>query len=109
MTATTTVPLTIRPEAAARVAELGRQTELEHILEHVRQSVPGLTRLDVELAVYDDEDTLPGVTIVATTNRSWNPADKYEDALSRWKVTTFPPEVCVIFSVALRYDTNHAG
>ncbi len=38
----TTFPVSITPEAAARVAELGMQAELERMLEHTRQTVPGL-------------------------------------------------------------------
>lgn len=38
---TASVPITITPEAAARVAKLGMQAELERMLEHTRQTVPG--------------------------------------------------------------------
>ena len=34
MSAPATVPVTITPEAAARVAELGLQAELERMVEH---------------------------------------------------------------------------
>lgn len=36
----TNVPVTIRPDAAARIAELGMQTQLQQMIEHAGQVVP---------------------------------------------------------------------
>jgi hypothetical protein len=49
MATVATVPVTISPEAALRIQQLGRQREVERMLEHARQTVPGLLGLDVQL------------------------------------------------------------
>src|SRR5579884_3757988 len=48
MSASPDVPLTITPEAAARVAELGMQKELEQMIAQVRRVVPDLAAIEVE-------------------------------------------------------------
>ncbi len=57
----TTIRITVTPEAAVRVAELGMQAELDQMLEHTRQTVPGLKSIEVqETLPYDtgDETTI---------------------------------------------------
>src|SRR4051794_24974808 len=54
MSSTVDGPVTVSPEAAARVAELGLQREFEQIVEHTRQTIPGLRRLEVTLAPAHD-------------------------------------------------------
>ncbi|SRR6266542_385143 len=104
MNQTTNVPLTVTPEAAARVAELGMQRELEQMLEHVRQAVPGLRTIAVELWDQYDLDVEPRVVILATMV-SENPVeDRTENALGRWKVTTFSPDVCRHFVILILYE-----
>ena len=92
--ATATVPLTITPEAAARVAELGMQTEFERMLEHARQTVPGLRRMRVTLEQdYEgaDED---GIAIWTFMKDRGLEHDRTEAEWGGWKVDTFPPDVC---------------
>src|SRR5262249_11592159 len=60
---TMTVPLTVTQEAAARVAELGMQREFDQMLEHMRQTVPGLLAIEVELAEPYDTGDEPRVLI----------------------------------------------
>lgn len=93
----TTIPIIITPEAAARVAELGMQAELEQMLEHTCQTVPGLRSIKVEEELpYDtDPDSSIGIWVARddphleedTTDREWG----------RWLVRTFPPDVCRYF------------
>jgi hypothetical protein len=59
----TTIPVTITPEAAARVAELGMQRELERMLEHALRSVPGLRSVEVKLELPYDTDVETSITI----------------------------------------------
>jgi hypothetical protein len=103
------VPVTITREAAARVAELGMQAELEQMLERARQVVPGLTGLHVGTTEPYDTGIEPGIGIEATTDQVWGPSDTTWKEYSRWKTTTFPPEVCLRFTLFLTPGTNHAG
>jgi hypothetical protein len=43
----------------------------------------------------------PGITVQAFVRRDFDPADKTQQELGRWKVTTFPPEVCEHFVIML--------
>jgi hypothetical protein len=49
MTAAMRLPIDVTPEAAARVAQLGMQAELESMLEHTSRTVPDLRGLRVVL------------------------------------------------------------
>ena len=103
------VPVVVEPEAAARVAELGMQPQFEQMLEHTRRSVTDLRRIDVWVAWPYDTGCEPGVAIEAIIGRPWVPEDETEDELGRWKVETFPPEVCEHFAILTQYGGDHAG
>ncbi len=106
---TTTIPVTVTPEAAERVAELGMHAELERMLEHTRQTVPGLRSIEVQLALpYDtgDETTL---LIQATRADRQLPHDPTEDEWDAWKIETFPPDVYRYFVLLTVYESSHAG
>jgi hypothetical protein len=107
--ATTTVPVTIEPEAAARVAELGMQAELERMLEHTRQTVPGLRAIDVQLALPYDTGDETSIIIQATMDNPHLEYDSTEDQLGAWKVDTFPPDVCRYFVILTVYGPTHEG
>ena len=103
-----TVPVTVSPEAAARIAELGRQAEVERMLEYVRSHVPELVRIEVVLNERYEEESPPGVAIDAYSQRPFDPADRTESELCRWMVTTFPPEVLEHLHVWHYPETVHA-
>jgi hypothetical protein len=94
MSATPTVPLTITTEAAARVAELGLQVELERMLEQVRLEVPQLRHIDVERAEPYDTGMEVGVSIRAWTGVPWQQVNDIRRPLARWRRATFSPHVC---------------
>jgi hypothetical protein len=87
------IPLTVTPEAAARIAELGFQKQVEEMIEYARQHFPKLLRIEVVLTDRYDMGGPPGVTVKGWTDRVFDPADKTQANLTRWEVTTFPPEV----------------
>src|SRR5262245_19882671 len=93
MTATPTVPMKITPEAETRLVELGLQAELKQMLEHVRQVVPQLRRIEVELVERYDTGGEPGVGVRAWCGLPWQEVNKIWWPLVRWEGTTFPPEV----------------
>ncbi|HXG08661.1 MAG TPA: hypothetical protein VNK04_02635 [Gemmataceae bacterium] len=109
MTALRTVPGTITPDAAERLAELGMHAECERMLEHARQTVPGLRAIRVVMRpVYDThEDT--GITIEAVVDKTYRPEDQPWKQWEDWFYTSFPPQVWEHFDMCPVYETGHAG
>jgi hypothetical protein len=109
MSISTTVPASITPEAADRIAELGVSAQVERMLEYVRYHIPELARIEVVLNERYDEDAPPGIAIDAYSQRPFDPADRTDSDLSRWMVTTFPPEVLEHIHVWHYREPAHAG
>jgi hypothetical protein len=98
----TAIPVTVTPEAADRVAELGLQTEFEHMLEHARQTIPGLQRIEVELAPpYDmgDEDRVRIQAFRDPATRT--PEDRTWREWIDWEISTFSPDVLRYIGVSI--------
>jgi len=88
------VPVTIEPEAAQRIAQLGFEKQVEQMIDHARQNLPGLVRIEVVLNIrYEEPDSEDGVFIEAWCNRPYDPADRTQWELGSWAVITFPPQV----------------
>ena len=108
MATTTTIPVTVTDEAATRIAELGMQQEFETMLEHTKQTAPGLRSIEVTLEYDPEEERDP--TILISPHRS--PPDCENDKTDwnwgTWFVTTFPPEVCWHFCLLSFYEENDA-
>ncbi len=103
------VPVTIRPEAAARVTELGMQEELQQMIEYARQAVPELAAIEVEVAERYDMGDEPGVSIVAYSDRAFAPEDTTSWEVRRWAVETFPPHVLQHLCILLTPGSAYAG
>ena len=93
MSAPATVPVTVTPEAAARVTALGIQAELDQMIEHTRASVAGLRKVEVVLEQPYDTGDDPYLTIRAFRPLTFRWDDPVRQEWGRWKVTTFPPDV----------------
>jgi hypothetical protein len=91
-TSTKPIPVTVTPEAAARIAELGFQTQIEQMIEHARH-LPDVVRIEVVLNERYDMGGEPGVAVEAYGTRPFDPNDTLTADLGRWEVDTFPPEV----------------
>lgn len=96
------VPVTITPDAEARIAELGMRKEMEQMIAYLRRVTPGLTAIEVEIAeCYDTRDET-GVSIIARSDRVFEPGDTTSWDSIGWAVETFPPQVlehlCILFS-----------
>ena len=93
MSSTVDGPVTISPEAAARVAELGLRREFEQILEHTRQTIPGLRRIEVTLAPPVDAGDDPRVILDAILAGRDSPQNPVTDRWRDWVLATFSPDV----------------
>jgi hypothetical protein len=104
-----TIPVTVTPQAAARVAALGMDAELQRMLEHTRRVVPGLRSIEVREALPYDTGDETTVVIDAIRDNPHLPDDPTERAWGDWQCATFPPEVCQHFVLLCVYGPNHAG
>lgn len=103
---TTTVPVTITPEAEALVDELGYRSDLERIVDHARQTIPGLDAIEVTREDLVDEPGYPRVVITAWKPGSWSPADRTRDEFGSWYIREIPGEAAahLTFDVWFRDD-----
>jgi hypothetical protein len=110
MTIKTDIPVVIRPEAAARIEQLGIQREVEQMLEHTRQSVPGLESIEVEAWDDEFEPGQPHLSIVgwrpgcSSSGADFDPETEW----GSWFVRAFQPEVVRWFSFYICYRNEHA-
>jgi hypothetical protein len=105
----TTVSVTVRPDASARVAALGMQTELQQMIDHVRQVVPDLEAVEVEIAERYDLGGEPGVSVIAYSDRPFLPDDTTSWQIRRWAVENFPPQVLEHLCILLTPGRPNAG
>jgi hypothetical protein len=108
MATTAAIPVSITPEAAVRVGELGLERELEVMLEHTRVAVPGVHMIDVLTDEALDEEDESGLILRVWTDRPTAEDDPQEWEWQHWKVQTFPPEVCRHFVMWTVHGSNHA-
>jgi hypothetical protein len=94
-----TIPVRVADDAAARVAELGMQRELEQMIEHARQTARGLKGIQV-LLEYDPVHPTDPPEVVIWVHDDVSPegaaADKTLQKWAEWLVHTFPPEVTLM-------------
>jgi hypothetical protein len=109
MTTSATVPVTVTPEAAARIATLGFQAQVNRILDYARQHLHDLDRIEVELHDRYDLGDEPVLAIEAYGRRPFDPADKSENEMDHWIVREFPPEVLEHLVTHCRRGEPHAG
>jgi hypothetical protein len=109
MPTVSSIPVTVTPEAAERVAELGLQTDLDRMLEHTRQTVTGLRRLDVVLDPPYDTGDEPYITIEALRDPSFRlENDPTWRQWSEWTIFHFPPDVLRHINMLILYVTDDA-
>ncbi len=99
----TTIPLTIAPEAAARVAELGLQREFDLMLDQIRKVVSGLRSIDVTLAEPYDTGDEPWVLFEVCMDNPHLPYNPAERDWGNWKIQTFHPDVHRHFVMLAHY------
>ena len=104
MATTSAVRITVSDEAAARIAELGMQREFEQMLDKAKEVVPYLRSIGVTLEYHPEEEMDPQVVIWCHRgDTDWEKDTSMSD-FTRWKVVTFPPEVCIQFVMLTVYN-----
>jgi hypothetical protein len=108
MTTAATIPVKVEPDAAEYIEQLGMRAEFERMLEHTRSIVPGLRAITVEYD-HDPSNTIgPGIIIWSHRDEPPGP-DGVDNDWGRWKVTTFPTEVCLQFVMLSAYGGGGNG
>ena len=103
------LPVTVTPEAAARIAALGLQARVDRMIAYARQNLPDLVRIDVVLNERYDMGGEPGVAIEAYSQRPFDPVERIPGKLAEWVVDHFPPEVLEHLHLSYLPGANHAG
>lgn len=110
MSVLTAIPTTWSQAAADYVAKLGMQADLEAMLEHTRQTVPGLLHLNLVLVPPYDTGVEDSIVIEATRELSARvEKDPTFSAWGRWFVNAFPPEVRRHFTLVILYGPKNGG
>jgi hypothetical protein len=106
MSAPDAIPVTVEPEAAALVAQLGLQVELEQMLDHAKRTITGLQCLNVKFSpAYDTGEE--GIEIQAIRDPPSPDINNWRwDQFSKWKITTFSPDVCRYIALLDEFGTN---
>jgi hypothetical protein len=104
---TTTIPVTIQPDAAAHVASLGMQSALQTMLDHTLETVPGIRQVQVSLDYDPCEPDDPRVVFHVYRDHPGPDADRTDWDWGAWCVATFPPEVFQHFSFLSWYGAGH--
>jgi hypothetical protein len=109
MTTSATVPVTVTPEAAARIAQFGFQAEVDRMIDYARQHVPEVQRIEVTLyGRYDDGDE-PGLAVEIYSRHPFDPDEQFTRDMDQWVVRTFPPEVLEHVIMDYHPGGTHAG
>jgi hypothetical protein len=90
---TSTIPLTVTPEAEAFLDQLGMRPQFEQMVAHLRQAVPEVYEITAHVEPPYDLGGGDIILIQAFRRPSGLEDDPTNRELSRWRVATFPPEV----------------
>jgi hypothetical protein len=93
MTTSTTIPVTVNADAAARIAKLGFQAQVDRMIDHARQHLPEVERIEVVLYDRYELGDEPGVSIDIYSRRPSDPADTIVSDMIGWRVREFPSAV----------------
>jgi hypothetical protein len=110
MTPSTTVPLTITPDATAYIEQLGTRAEFEQMIDYIRQHVSGLRSLEVEIQPPYDTGNEDQVIIHALRDAAVaDPNDPTKWEWHRWVIATFPTDVYLHYTLMFAYGDNDVG
>ena len=104
----TDVPLTVTDEAGGLIARLGMQRQFEQMIEHTRQTVPGLKSIEV-VADFGPCGDDPGIIIWSHRPDPGPGDDRTDRKWGEWQISEFPPEVWSHFSMLSAYEAPADG
>jgi hypothetical protein len=103
-------PVTISPEAAARVAELGFQRVVDNAIAQALGILPGLQSLHLVLVPSYEMDDIPWLVLECYGDRSGQEAQDALVAWYTWRVENLPFEVGRHFMLSwIHHEAAHAG
>ena len=106
MATATTILLSMSGEAAEHIAALGLQHEFDAIVQHAKETVPGLRSIEIKLSYAPWMSPDPAVLIYFHRMGGGEENDTTDDIWTNWMVETFPPEVCIAFPVLTVYEKD---
>jgi hypothetical protein len=109
MASVSQVPVTISPEAGARIAEVNLRKVVDRMLDYAVQHLPCLDRIEVTLYDRYEIGDEPGLAIDAFSQRAFDPADSTGQELDKWMVAEFPPEILQHIILSYRLGFSRAG
>jgi len=109
MAMSATIPVTVSPDAAARIAQLKIDDQVDRMIDYARQNFPELLRIEVVLNQRYDEEGEPGVAIEAYSRHAGDSANQIFWDLAGWVVAEFPPEVLEHLHLSYHPETPYAG
>jgi hypothetical protein len=105
MSTTTTVAVTISPEARSFVDRLGQRDELERMIDWTRHNVPGLR--SIEVALDEATEEMPPGVVLWTHREDVDPgSDPTHQNWVEWMAATFPPNICLNFTLLSVYYSH---
>jgi hypothetical protein len=109
MTTSATIPVTVTPEAAARIADLRLEAEVDRMIDHARQHLPEVERIEVVLYDRYDLGDDPGLAVDIYSRHPFNENESISGNLSKWFVRAFPSEVLEHVIMDYHPGGSHAG
>jgi hypothetical protein len=113
MITSTGVPVNVSPQAATRVTALGLDADMHRMIDHVRNTVPELSRIEVVLYERDEPGEPPGIGVEA-----YAPFEQFEQfdstaqtrkRLGEWLVAEFPSQTLEHLTIDYLPETPAAG
>lgn len=110
MSRTLSPPVTISPEAGARVAELGFQPVVDDAIAQALGILPGLQSLHLVLVPSYEMDDIPWLVLECCGDRSEQEAQDALVAWYTWRAESLPFEVGRHFMLSwIHHEAAHVG
>ena len=95
MATSTTIPVTIDPEAAALITFLGLEQPYREMVEHAKQTIPNLRRIEVEYGhkVEDPENPTINLFLIRGASNGLEDLSNEERQWDFWVSQAYPPDV----------------
>jgi hypothetical protein len=109
MSTSTTIPVTVEPEAATLIDALGLEQPLREMIEHSKQAIPSLRRIEVEYGYKVDDPENPTIVIYLMVDPPGHPVDldrPIRNDLVRWFLRSYPGEVARYFVLEVLGDRS---